>query len=253
MSSRVTKRHFANKGETPSAVAGLLSLDDRMDRTSMGVPRPVVSVLILTAFALLFGAEAARAGLSPIDARFSVLAGATRTGEKLVEYQWLNEDRLNVGGQFLIGRGPVSVGARGWTTTGEQLLTVPGLATQSLETRLVAGEAVLRVDMLTLGGASLFAQGSGGRMRLSYGTELLRFTPTGSSEELEVALPPIDGWIGGGGVGLDYATPLGVSVGAVVDRSWFQMETAHRSGEEIVRTTESFGEWTVRAELGWGF
>jgi hypothetical protein len=34
-----------------------------------------------------------------------------------------------------------------------------------------------------------------------------------------------------------------------VDHTWFQLDTAHRVGSEIVEDRETFGNWTARVEL----
>ncbi|MCA9755333.1 MAG: hypothetical protein KDA27_05980 [Candidatus Eisenbacteria bacterium] len=213
-----------------------------------------LSALALTIIASSFGpGDVLAAPLLPIHVDLSALAGATRPDPHFADYQWSVDDQSNLGAQLLVGRGRLGVGARGWTTTNVQSVEIPGVLSLDLDTRMVAAEAVLRFDLVQVAGWSLYGQGSGGWMRLSYGTEALQFVPSGSQEEIDVPLDPVDGWIGSAGVGTQYRLPIGVFVGALVDHHVFQMETAHRDGDLIVFQDESFGEWTARAELGWSF
>lgn len=197
--------------------------------------------------------SAAAAPLAPVHVDLSVLAGATRPDSDLVEYQWGAEDQPNLGGQLLLSRGRLGFGARGWTTTNTQSVEIPQVLSIDVDTRILAAEGVLRLDLLQAAGWSLYAQGSGGWMRLSYGTEALQFVPSGASGEVDVPLDPIDGWIASGGLGTQYRLPIGVFLGALVDHHVFDLETAHRSGDLIVFEEESFAEWTARAELGFSF
>lgn len=216
----------------------------------MRVPSLLVAVC---GVASVLGAPAPAGAMTPGHVDLTVLAGFTQPDPKLVDYQWQEDAQPNIGGQILVGRGRFGLGARGWVTTNRQQVEIPGVLSADLDVRLVAAEAVLRLDLLSASGWSLFAQGAGGWMRLSYGTEALRFVPSGSQSEIEVPLDSVDGWIASGGLGTRYRLPVGIAIGAHVDRHVFDLEAAHRSGEVIVHDTETFGQWTARAELGWSF
>lgn len=193
------------------------------------------------------------APLAPARVELSVLAGATRPDAHFGDYQWSLEDQPNLGAQLLLARGRLGLGARGWTTTNRQSVEIPAVLSADVDTRLLAAEGVLRLELLSFPTWSFYAQGSGGWLRLSYGTEALRFVPTGSTGEIEVPLDPIDGWVAAGGLGTQVRLPVGLFLGALLDRHVFELETAHRAGDVVDFGEESFAEWTLRGELGWSF
>lgn len=215
--------------------------------------RPAV-VTALVALGLALGSRpSVAAPLAPARLELSVLAGATRPDTRFGDYQWSLEDQPNLGAQLLVARGRLGVGARGWTTTNVQSVEIPAVLSVDVDTRLLAAEGLLRLDLLSLPTWALYAQGSGGWLRLSYGTEALRFVPSGASREVEVPLDPIDGWVAAGGLGTQVRFPAGLFIGALLDRHFFELETAHRAGDLIVFGEELFAEWSLRGELGWSF
>ena len=208
---------------------------------------PIFGALFISAA----GATQASAGVSPVWASIGVLGGVTGPDGDLGKYQWDPEAQTHWGVQAFVGLGRIALGLRGSTTGNKQSLEVPGTPAFSADVRLRSAEALLRLTALNVAGVELYGFGGGGRLRIEYAPDHWNVQIPGTNEVLAVDLNPIDGWIGTAGVGLRRGIFAGWGVGVEVDHHRFSLDTAHRLGDEVVTSEESFGEWTARAELSW--
>ena len=187
-------------------------------------------------------AEAAR------GVRFSLglLAGTTQFDAGLADYQWNTRPRMAWGGQAMAGAGRFAAGLRLWTTRTTQAIgdlgDAPGVRATSIE---LVGEGRLAQRW----GTELLATAGAGRLHLGYHPDQVAIQPPGPVGAIVVALAPVDAWIAGGGLAVRRALLPGWSVALGVEHRSFAIDTAHRVGNAIVLTRESFGDWSARFEL----
>jgi hypothetical protein len=199
--------------------------------------------LALLALAALLAAAPAAAG-GGLGVTLGALGGTSLPDPRLGDYQWNTSARAAWGAQALLERGRFATGARLWCSSTTQTMDLPsGPITPRVGlTRL---ELVGASRVLAFGGAELHLIGSAGWLHLAYHPDQVDITPGPGS----VRLAPVDEWIGGAGVAL--RRPLGErwSLGLEVEREFFGLDAAHRSGSAIVYSRESLGEWGARLEL----
>lgn len=210
---------------------------------------PIFGALFICSFAV----PDAQAGVSPVWVSIGVLGGVTQPDRDLQKYQWDPNAQSHWGGQGFVGLGRVALGLRGSITRNEQSLSVPGTDALRAKVTLRSGEALVRLSAVELLGFEVYGFAGGGRLRIDYTPGSLSLPIAGTGEVIEVDLESIDGWIGTAGAGVRRGLLGGWGVGLEVDHHRFSLDTAHRAGDVIVRTEESFGEWTGRAELSWSF
>lgn len=201
-------------------------------------------VLVLGA---VVGAATAAAPVRADDARatprwsIGILAGSVQPDADLADYQWRTLPSAAWGVQVLAGTGRFSGGVRLWNTRAQQEI---GAATPAT-VRGTSFELVGRGRLLNVGASQVLAIASGGRMHLGYDPDRIEV----SGDANAVQLGPIDEWIVGAGLALEHRVAGAWRVGFEVERRFFGLDTAHRSGEAIVEQREAMGDWNARVEL----
>lgn len=183
---------------------------------------------------------------SPRWLRFSALAGSTQPDLALADYQWDTRPHLAWGMKATAGAGRWGGGARMWRSHTTQSLSGAGMDPSVNQTR---AELVGSVRVLAVRNTELQATAGGGWMRLAYDPEEMTLD-TGAGSTV-VRFAPIHEWIYGAGFAV--SRPIAGAWRAGLETEWrrFALDTAHRSGTEIVLERTAFDEWSARFELAW--
>jgi hypothetical protein len=177
-----------------------------------------------------------------------LLAGSMLSDPRLADYQWDTSPRPAWGAQALLGRGRLAAGARLWRTRTSQRLDLPGVAVEPT-VGLTSFELVGMGRLAGLGGGELLLTAGVGRLHLAYDPDQISIPTPGLGPPIVVPFAAVDAWTGGGG--LAFRRPLGPRwrLGLGVDREFFKLDTARRSGAAVVYQRESLGDWSARLEL----
>ncbi|MEZ4654025.1 MAG: hypothetical protein R3E12_10700 [Candidatus Eisenbacteria bacterium] len=178
-----------------------------------------------------------------------VFGGGIQTDSDLTHYDWDARTHPAYGGELALGWRYVGIGARYVSGENEQRTENP-LVSYAATVRSRTVEAIVPVRVLRLWGFGLTGCGSLGRMWLTYDPDRVEI-PVAGSDPLIVELSPIETWTvsAGGAIRHGLAGPLDVGLSA--RRRWFELDTAHRVGEDIAYEKQSFGQWEVQIEVGW--
>lgn len=179
----------------------------------------------------------------------AALVGSTQPDAKLADYQWETSPAAGWGGELMAGRGRASLGIRFWSSETRQAMDVPGASVSSAAVNEMTVDAVLAARLWTLGGMDIEPSLSGGRLHLGYHPDQIMIPTGGPSGAMTVQLGPVNEWQWGAGLGL--SRPIGGvwNAGLGVDRRFYSLDTAHRSGSVIQNARESFGDWSVRFRI----
>ena len=177
-----------------------------------------------------------------------LLSGATFLDGRFADYQWNVDPRASLGVSAVAEAGRFSAGLRVTQSRTTQTIGIPdpgsSAAVHATSFELVGGARVAR-----LAGFALAATASGGRIHLGWSPDHVDATVGGTP--VSVDFTSVDRWIGGGGLAVTRRLPGPWRAGLVVDRRFFTMDTAHRSGNSIVTGPRAFGDWNARVELSW--
>lgn len=138
-------------------------------------------------------------------------------------------------------------GVRVWRSSSRQDPGIPGDDTQ-LDVSLTVVEATVAVRLARIAGFRLLANGSAGTLSMSWTPAELE-VDLGLAEPTVVEFSRVSETIWGAGVTVRRSVLAGFDVAVGADRTWFQLDTAHRRGDEIVTSRDTFGNWTARVEL----
>ena len=143
--------------------------------------------------------------------------------------------------------GRLAPGVRVWRSSSQQDTGIPGDDTQ-LDVSLTVVEATAAVRLAKIAGFRLLASGSAGTLSMSWTPAELE-VDLGLAEPTVVEFSRVSETIWGAGVTVRRSVLAGFDVAVGADRTWFQLDTAHRRGNEIVTSRDTFGNWTARLEL----
>ena len=209
------------------------------------------ATIVALACACPIAADAAPwSDLSKVRWSLSALGGATQLDPHLADYRWNADPRMCFGAQATAEAGRWMVGVRGLRTQTTQSSGIPGEGSAP-NVRLTSFEAVGGVRVTSFVGIELHAVASAGRAHLGYDPDHMAFTPLSGGSDIVVEFAPIDTWTAAGGVWLRRPVAVGLAVGLQLDRSYFALDTAHRSGDGIEEQRETFGNWGARFEVSW--
>jgi uncharacterized protein YegJ (DUF2314 family) len=85
---------------------------------------------------------------------------------------------------------------------------------------------------------------------LAYDPDHLTFDP-GAGEPITVAFDSISEWDYGFGTEIRGAVTAQLALALQADHTSFSLDTAHRSGDEIVASRERFDQWSLRLQVAW--
>src|SRR5262245_37619841 len=176
----------------------------------------------------------------------ALLTGSTQFDTGLADYQWNTTPRLGWGFNGLVGRGRFATGLELWRAGTTQ--AIGGLGADP-EVHATSLELVGEARLVEYRAIRLWVRGHGGWLRLGYHPDQITIQPPGPVSPIVVGLDPVDTWTGGGGLAV--RRPFGGhwSVGLGLDVRRFTIDTAHRSGSQIVYGRETFGDWSARCEV----
>jgi hypothetical protein len=181
---------------------------------------------------------------------FGVQAGSTRPDPDLSRYNWDVDGRLNWGAAALAGTGRVGAGLRlsRWQT--RQGTGVPG-ADAGPVVHLTDLQLLVKARALSVERLDLFGTAGIGRYHMSYRPDRMTVDAGGGSEPVTVTFDSVGDWSVAVGLGAEHPIVRGLVAGAEIERSLFFLDTAHRSGSEIVASRDSFSNWNLRLSLSW--
>jgi len=190
------------------------------------------------------GAQSAawRLGVGP-------LLGGLAFDPSLENYRWDVSPSLQAGAQASLFHGPFAAGARAWRTHTTQATGFPG-DSHAPRVALTGVELVGQGRMLSYRGVELWGAVHGGRLFLAYDPDQL-VVDTGIGSPITVAFASIAEWDYGFGIEIrgDLRPQLALALQA--ERTSFSLDTAHRSGDEIVASRERFDQWSLRVQASW--
>jgi hypothetical protein len=181
--------------------------------------------------------------LWPVVLSLGVLSGTTLVDPHLGDYQWDTQPRPAFGAVAGISAGRFGADLRLWRSATVQRLDLPD-GPVAPNVRSTSLEFIGRADLARWRGTKLAATAGAGRMHLGWQPDHLTVTSGGVTSE--VALAPIDDWTGSAGVSIEREVAGPWTAGLSLDRTLFRLDTAHRSGSEVITRRESFGDWNVR-------
>lgn len=177
-----------------------------------------------------------------------VTGGYVQPDASLSDYRWDASGRASWGLEAVAGLGRLDTGLRYLSWRSRQGTGIPGFP-ESPAVRVSRLEFLVRVQALSGAGFRLLGTGALGRVHLGYSPDRLRID-TGSGP-VEVAFPPVDDWSGALGMAVERDLGRRWNAGAEIERSLFALDTAHRSGDEIVEDRTTFASWNLRVRLSW--
>lgn len=182
-------------------------------------------------------------------ASVGILGGSTLVDGQLANYLWDTRPRAAWGAQVLAGRGRVALGTRVWRSQTVQVLELPA-GPQSPAVRSTTLELLARTRVASPLGTQLWAGASAGRLRIDYQPDHV-VVSSGPGGEIVADLLPVSEWIAGAGLSLQLPLLARWTAGLDLDRQFFSLDTAHRSGAVVVDRREAFGDWSARLEIAW--
>jgi hypothetical protein len=216
-----------------------------------GVPAswrtPLIAAGIVGGFAV-FTANPAAAGSRWLS--FGVLAGTTRPDPDLAGYGWEVGGHASWGLRAMAGSGRVGAGLRftRWQTRQETGASDPQ---DNPVVRMSDVRFLVRARAVSVQNLDVYGTAGAGRYRMSYSPDRLTVYPGGGAEPVSVAFAPVSDWSFSLGLGLEHPLVRGLTAGAEIERSVFLLDTAHRSGTQIVTSRDSFRNWNLRLSLSW--
>lgn len=178
--------------------------------------------------------------------------GAVALDPHLEDYRWDTGPALQSGAHATVRRGRLGAGARVWRSGTTQASGIPG-EDQAPRVSMTGLELTGQIRALSVRGLELWGSLHGGRLLLGYDPESLTFDAGGTGGPITVAYEPISEWEYGMGAALRSELGAHMALALQADVTSFSLDTAHRSGDEIVETRERFSTWNLRAQVSWIF
>lgn len=205
----------------------------------------------LLAFATLVFASAANPRhATALDLAIRPLCGVERWDAELGAYGWDGSTHAVGGAEASIARGAyggaLRVERRG-ASQSVDLLGEPASTHVALWSVALVGER----SLVTWAGARLAVRACAGRLFASYSPGSLTFAAGDGGAPVEVTFEPWSEWMAGAGLGVGVPLSSQLALGFDLERWYFALDTAHRRDDTIVRSRETFGQWTGRIGLAW--
>jgi len=178
------------------------------------------------------------------------VGGAVAFDEHLADYRWDTRPAAQAGMQATLYRGRFGAGARVWRAHTTQASGIPG-ETRVPRVNLTALEMLAHVRVAAVRGIELWGSAHGGLLHLGYDPDELSFDTGGGAGAVTVRYAPISEW--DYGLGAELRRELGGQLALSLQAEWsaFALDTAHRSGAEIVESRERFHSWSLRMQVSW--
>jgi hypothetical protein len=172
--------------------------------------------------------------------------GALALDSHLGDYQWDTSVAIQPGLRVALHHTRYAAALRtSWSGTQQST----GLAGENAapEVHMTQLDLVLEGRIAAWKRVELWGSGHGGRLFLGYDPDEMTVDAGGSP--VTVSFDPITEWCYGLGIGFRGDVARHLALGLQLDRSTFHLDTAHRSGDEIVEARESFSNWSVSLAL----
>jgi hypothetical protein len=167
----------------------------------------------------------------------------------LDNYRWDVTPTMQSGLQATLFRGRLATGARVWFAGTTQASGIPGETTVP-HVDLTAVEWVGQGRIVSYRGVELWGEVHGGRLFLGYDPDHMTFDP-GAGEPITVAFDSISEWDYGFGTEIRGALTAQLALALQANLTSFSLDTAHRSGNEIVESRERFDQWSLCLQVAW--
>jgi hypothetical protein len=167
----------------------------------------------------------------------------------LDNYRWDVGPALQTGAQATLYHRRFATGARVWFAGTTQASGIPG-ETTAPHVSLTAIEWIGQGRIVSYRGVELWGAVHGGRLFLGYDPDHMTFDP-GAGEPITVAFDSISEWDYGFGTEIRGALTTQLALALQADHTSFSLDTAHRSGDEIVASRERFDQWSLRLQVAW--
>jgi hypothetical protein len=172
--------------------------------------------------------------------------GAMLFDPHLADYRWDTSVAMQPGLRLGVHHARYSAALRtSWSAT-EQSTGLIG-ETEAPRVHLTQLDLALEGRIATLAGVELWGSGHGGRMFLGYEPDQMTVDAGGSP--VTVSFDAINEWCYGAGIGFRRDVARHLALGLQLDGTGFQLDTAHRSGSEIVESREGFLNWSLSLAL----
>lgn len=201
----------------------------------------------------LFAAAAFTAGAARSEAAEIALApivGATRFDSSLERYGWVAQTRPFYGAEAAVRQFGWGAGLRAGRSTMRQSTALLGTSFDTTA-RLWSVEAFAEAPLVSLGVVSFAALGAVGQLFANYSPDRALITTDGGGGAVEVRYENWNEWSASGGIALRAGLTRALVSSIAIERRVFRIDTAHRQGDAIVESRETFGGWVARAGLSW--
>lgn len=177
-------------------------------------------------------------------------AGVMVLDPHLADYRWDTRPAAQAGLQAMVERGRFALGGRFWRAHTTQASGIPG-ETQAPRVNLTGVEMVGSVRALRYRAFELWGTGQAGRFHIGYDPDQLSFDVGGTIGTITVDYEPITEWEAGLGLELRAELTHQLYMSVQGEGMTFSLDTAHRSGSEIVESRERFVTWSLRMQVSW--
>jgi hypothetical protein len=172
--------------------------------------------------------------------------GALLLDSHLADYQWDTSVAVQPGLRVGIHHARFATALRtSWSGT-QQSAGLIG-ETASPDVHMTQLDLALEGRIASWQRIELWGTGHGGRMFLGYEPDQMTVDAGGSPVTVE--FDPITEWCYGLGIALRGDVARHLALGLQLDRTTFRLDTAHRSGDEIVEAREGFSNWSLSLAL----
>lgn len=175
--------------------------------------------------------------------------GITVPDPRLGDYRWDTGPALQSGLQATLYRGRFAGGVRVLRSRTTQSSGIPG-ATQTPDVDLTSLDVVGQVRAANFRGVELWGFVQTGLLHLGYEPDRLTFDP-GVGTPVTVDYDPISEWDLGLGLEVRGELMTHVALSLQAESTTFALDTAHRSGNEIVESRDRFYSWSLRLQVSW--
>jgi len=168
----------------------------------------------------------------------------------LADYRWDTGPAFQAGVQATVYRGRFSAGLRLMQSGTTQSTGIPGESVAP-EVNLTSINMLGQVRAVRHWGVELWGSAHAGILHMGYDPDQMTFDLGGAGGPITVDFAPISEW--DVGLGLDMRSDLTphVALSLQVDGSTFALDTAHRSGNQIVNSRERFYTVGIRLQIAW--
>ena len=206
------------------------------------------TILAPAMLALCMSSARAQDELPPPAWRLSIAPtiGALALDSHLSDYRWDTSVSMQPGLRVGLHHARFTTAFRtAWSGT-EQATGIPGEPT-SPSVHLTQLDLALEGRMATWAGVEMWASGHGGRLFLGYEPD--QMTVDAGGTPVTVSFDAITEWCYGLGLAFRRDVARHLALGLQLDQTTFRLDTAHRSGDEIVEARESFSNWSLSLSL----